>query len=102
MDNPLITSESRATAIGEWVENYMKNRIVLDMSWRVDPRIDALDVITNDNGYNVNNVIMTSVNFKYNGAFRGTLEGCILDIPLDSYSILGVGRLGKMMLGGGG
>jgi hypothetical protein len=78
VDNPLITSESRATAIGTWIENYMKNRIVLDMSWRVDPRIDALDIITNDNGYNVNNVIMTSVNFKYNGAFRGSGEGRVI------------------------
>lgn len=78
VDNPLITSQARASAIGSWVEGYMKNRMVLSSKWRADPRLDALDVVANDNDYNTNKVIMTNVNYEYNGAFRGSGEGRVI------------------------
>lgn len=78
VDNPLVTSNDRAVAIGTWVESYMKNRMVLSSSWRADPRLDALDMVDNENDYNINKVIMTNVNYKYNGAFRGSGEGRVM------------------------
>lgn len=78
VDNPLITSQERASAVGEWVEGYMKNRMVLSSEWRADPRLDALDVVGNENEYNSNKVIMTSVAYEYNGAFRGSGEGRVI------------------------
>lgn len=78
VDNPLITSQERAVVIGSWVESYMKNRMTLSSDWRADPRLDALDVVDNENDYNVNKVIMTSVKYKYNGAFRGSGEGRVI------------------------
>ena len=78
VDNPLITRHSRATSVGRWVENYMKNRMVLTSDWRADPRLDALDIVDNENNYNTNKVLMTSVNYSYNGSFKGSGEGRVI------------------------
>lgn len=78
VDNPLITSQERAIAIGSWVRNYMKNRMKLSSSWRADPRLDALDVVNNENEYGTNHMVMTSVKYSYNGAFRGSGEGRVI------------------------
>lgn len=78
VDNPLITSHDRATSVGRWVENYMKNRMVLTSDWRADPRLDALDIVRNENNYNTNKVLMTSVDYSYNGAFKGSGEGRVI------------------------
>lgn len=78
VDNPLITSHDRAVSVGEWVENYMKNRMVLSSDWRADPRLDAIDIVSNENNYNTNKVLMTSVEYSYNGAFKGSGEGRVI------------------------
>ena len=78
VDNMLITNHDRAIAVGSWVESYMRNRMTLSSSWRADPRLDALDMVDNENDYNTNKVIMTSVKYSYNGAFRGSGEGRVI------------------------
>ena len=78
VDNPLITSQDRALTIGQWVGNYMKNRIKLSSSWRADPRLDALDVVSSENDYGVDKVLMTEVDYTYSGAFRGSGEGRVI------------------------
>jgi hypothetical protein len=42
---------------------------------RADVRLDALDIVTNENDYGTSRVRMTNVKFDFNGAFRGTGEG---------------------------
>jgi hypothetical protein len=78
VDNPLITSQERANAIGSWVKSYMKNRMTLSSEWRADPRLDALDIVDNENEYNTNKVIMTKVEYSFTGAFRGRGEGRVI------------------------
>ena len=78
VNNPLITSHERAISVGNWVENYMKNRMVLTSNWRADPRLDALDIVSNENNYNTNKVLMTTVDYSYNGAFKGKGEGRVI------------------------
>lgn len=78
VDNPLITSQDRAIAVGKWVETYMKNRMTLSSDWRADPRLDALDMVDNENDYGTNKVLMTSVKYSYNGAFKGSGEGRVI------------------------
>ncbi len=78
VDNPLITSRERAVILGAWMENYLKNRMTLTSSWRADPRLDALDIVTNINEYNSNQVRMTEVAYDYNGAFHGSGEGRVI------------------------
>ncbi len=78
VDNPLITDIDRAMAVGELVRKYYANRMSLSSSWRTDPRLDALDYVTNENDYNKPNVLMTKVVFGYNGAFKGSGEGKVI------------------------
>lgn len=78
MDNPLITNTATANSLGEWVSTHLSHRMSVDSSWRADVRLDALDIVTNENAYNTNKVRMTDVEFKYNGAFRGTGEGKVI------------------------
>ena len=78
IDNPLITDVDRATSIGTWAGMHLGHRMTLDSSWRADVRLDALDIVTNENNYNTNNVRMTDVTFKFNGAFRGTGKGKVI------------------------
>lgn len=78
VDNPLITNQNRAIAVGKWVETYMRNRAILSSEWRADPRLDALDVVDNENDYNTNKVLMTSIKYSYSGAFKGSAEGRVI------------------------
>lgn len=78
VNNPLITSQERAIAIGSWVKEYMKNRMTISSKWRADPRLDALDIINYENEYGANQMLMTNVSYSYNGAFRGSGEGRVI------------------------
>ncbi len=78
IDNPLIVDSDMAMALGTWLGTHLGHRMTLDSSWRADVRLDALDIVTNENSYNTNNVLMTDVEFRFNGAFRGTGEGKVI------------------------
>ena len=78
IDNPLITSVERANSLSAWLATHLSHRMKLDSNWRVDVRLDALDIVTNKNDYVNNRVRMTDVEFKYNGAFRGNGEGKVI------------------------
>ena len=78
IDNPLITNTASASALGEWLYEHLSHRMTLDSSWRADVRLDALDIVKNVNTYDTNRVRMTEVEFKYNGAFRGTGKGKVI------------------------
>jgi hypothetical protein len=78
VDNPLITDTSRAQAVGNWLATHLGHRKTLDSSWRADVRLDPLDIITNETAYSTHKVRMTDVEFKYNGAFRGTGKGKVI------------------------
>lgn len=74
VDNPLITDKARAAAVGKNVGDYMSHRETLTFDWRSDPRLDVLDMVTN----NGKTVRMTDVTYSYNGAFRATGEGRVM------------------------
>lgn len=78
VDNPLITDTDRASSLASWLTTHLKHRMTLDSSWRADVRLDALDIVKNENNYNTSRVRMTDVEFKYNGAFRGTGKGKVI------------------------
>jgi hypothetical protein len=78
VENPLITDVERATAVGEWVVNYLTNRVTLEVEWRPDVRLDALDMVQIANQYGNNNALMTEVKFDFSGAFRGKGKGRVM------------------------
>jgi hypothetical protein len=79
INNPLITTRGMAGGVGQWMHTHLGHRMALDFSWRADVRLDALDIVTNTNDYGTNRVRITDVEFKYNGAFRGTGEGKVIE-----------------------
>ncbi len=72
--NPLI-SDARAPEVARWVADILSNRRTLSGEFRVDPRLDPMDIVTNVNQFSESRVLITDVKFSYNGAFRGTYEG---------------------------
>ena len=81
IDNPLITSwDNFGILVAANVGTNLNARMTLDSSWRADVRLDALDVVTNENEYNSNQVVMTEVQYKYNGAFRATGKGKVYNV----------------------
>ena len=64
--------------VAEWMRDYITHRQSLSYSWRSDPRLDCLDVIGSRDAFTDNNVIMTKVDYSYNGAFRGSGEGRVI------------------------
>lgn len=75
IDNPLVTSAESAVTLGQWVGGYLVNRMTMKSVCRADVRLDALDIVSNENEYTKNNMRMTHIKFDFNGAFRGTGEG---------------------------
>ena len=78
IDNPLVTNTTLANSLGEWAYDYLKNRITIKSENRADVRLDALDIISNENDYATNDVRMTNVEFSFNGAFRCKNEGRVI------------------------
>lgn len=72
--NPLI-SDSQAPIVAAWIANYLKQRKTLNGEFRADPRLDALDRITNQNQFAETIALVTEIEYSYNGAFRGRYEG---------------------------
>lgn len=72
--NPLI-SDDRAQAVAQWVADYLENRRILSGEFRADPRLDALDRVTNVNQFAESVVLVTQIEYSYHGAFRGNYEG---------------------------
>lgn len=74
LSNPLI-SDSQALPVAYWVANYLHNRRTLTGNFRADPRLDPLDLVRVENQFAQSIVLITEVQFTYNGAFRGNYTG---------------------------
>jgi hypothetical protein len=78
IDNPLITKVNMARRVAQAASSGLGNRMMLDFAWRADVRLDALDQfgVAVGNGNVANRIVqMSEVEFKFNGAFRGTGTG---------------------------
>lgn len=78
IDNPLITDIEWATSVGNWVASELSKRASIETSWRPDVRLQPLDIIQETDDYNTHRVRMTEIEYKYNGAFRGTGKGKVM------------------------
>lgn len=79
IDNPLIVDTTTANAVAEWCRNCLKNRKIISGEFRADPRLDALDTVTVVSKYGANTVQLTNVKYSYNGAFKGTFTGRVME-----------------------
>lgn len=74
ISNPLISSE-QAPVVAQWVADFLQDRRTLSGEFRADPRLDPLDRVVNTNNFATSTVLVTSITYTYNGAFRGSYEG---------------------------
>lgn len=76
VDNPLISNETRANHVAEWVRTMLNNRKIVSGEYRADPTMDVLDKIAVESKYSTNNAIyVTEIEYTYTGAFRGKYTG---------------------------
>lgn len=78
----LLIAEEQGKKVAVWAADYLQNRRLVSGSYRADPRLDPLDIARNETKYYTANVLITTVKYSYNGAFRGSYEGRSLDSSL--------------------
>ena len=81
VDNPLITTEELAQAVGEWTMNILKGRTTVTGEFRPDTRLSAGDIITADNQFSEsgNKIVVTSIKYDFDGGFKGSFEGRVIE-----------------------
>lgn len=86
VDNPLISNETRANHVADWVRKTLENRKIVSGEYRADPSLDVLDKIAVESKYGINNAIyVTEVEYTYSGAFRGKYTGRSTDFPAETW-----------------
>jgi hypothetical protein len=79
--NPMVTQTDNATHVGRWAAAVLRCRNIVRGSYRPDPRLDVLDVISVESKYSRNFVAaVTEVTYEYNGAFRGQYVGREIEV----------------------
>ena len=68
---PLVAVSLAATATTVYVPREVQDKVT-------ENSVNEQNVVGNENNYNTNRVIMTNVNYEYNGAFRGSGEGRVI------------------------
>lgn len=81
IDNPLITTSEIAQTVGEWVMNMLRGRTTVSGEFRPDVRLSAGDIITTENQFseNGNKIVVTSIKYDFDGGFKGTVEGRVIE-----------------------
>lgn len=70
--NPLVIDLAQASSMAEWLTSILMKRNIVKGSFRPDPRLDALDIISIESKYSNNFVgAVTDITYTYNGAFKG-------------------------------
>jgi hypothetical protein len=81
IENPLITQVENAARVGSWASEILGHRNIVKGSYRPDPRLDALDIISVESKYSQNFMAaVTEVTYEYNGAFRGQYVGREIEV----------------------
>lgn len=72
ISNPVISSVENAKHVGAWSAAVLSRRNILKGSYRADPRLDTLDIISVESKYSNNFVAaVTDITYTYNGTFKG-------------------------------
>lgn len=78
VNNPLI-SESQAPVVAKWIKEMLLNRQSVNGEFRIDPRLDYLDVVPVDTPFATVNAVISTIEITFNGAFKATYEGRVLE-----------------------
>ena len=99
VDNPLISTESQASAIANWVKTMLEMRKGVEGEYRADPRLDLFDVVSVQSKYGaITPVVITNITYTYSGSFRATYKGRVIPGNINT-AVLGNFILGESVLG---
>lgn len=80
VSNDYIYTEGAADSIAKWVSKVLRNRKTISGEFRADPRLELYDIVRVEDRYGrLLNVAITNIKYTFNGAFRGTYTGRILE-----------------------
>lgn len=80
LSNDFIRNTTNAEVVATWVADVLKTRKTISGEFRADPRLDLYDVVRVEDRYGVpTTVVITSITYTYNGSFRGSYEGRVLE-----------------------
>lgn len=81
ISNPLIVQQDNAANVGRWASDVLRSRNLIKGSFRPDPRLDVLDIVSVESKYNSGFVAaVTEITYEYNGAFRGQYVGREIEV----------------------
>lgn len=96
IDNPFIQNVTVATAVGSWVAAWLNKRTSISGEYRSDPRLDCLDGVKSENKYALTPLLITSLSYSFNGAFKAKYVGRVYNEVLTPLQI----PMGTTYLGG--
>ena len=82
INNPLVSKSVSSSAKNALTETYalLSNRRKVNLEFRASPHIDALSFVRTNHqfGY-ASNVLVTDAKYTFNGCFKGTMEGYMVE-----------------------
>lgn len=79
--NPLISQTDNAEDVARWASAVLRRRNLVKGSYRPDPRLDVLDVVSIESKYSKNfAAAITEITYDYNGTFRGKYVGREIEV----------------------
>jgi hypothetical protein len=80
LTNEYIATSTNAARVATWVSSILKNRKIISGEFRADPRLDLYDIVRVEDRYGrLLNVAITNIRYTFNGSFRGSYTGRILE-----------------------
>ena len=80
LQNEYIANETNAIRVASWVANILKTRKTVSGEFRADPRLELYDIVRVEDRYSrLVNVAITNIKYEFNGSFRGSYTGRILE-----------------------
>jgi hypothetical protein len=81
VNNDFVSTQAQAQEVAEWVAGVLKNRKTVSGEFRADPRLDLFDIVTVESKYGpLAPVVITNITYTYNGSFRGSYTGRVLEV----------------------
>lgn len=87
--NEYIANATNAERVATWVYDVLKNRKTISGEFRADPRLDLYDIVRVEDRYSIVRVedrysglltvAITNIKYTFNGSFRGSYTGRILE-----------------------
>lgn len=86
--NSLITTAEQAENVAPRLLTYLgKRQRITSSSFRADPRLDALDIISVENEYGNKAIMVDSMSLSFTGCFKGSAGGVVVEPSMDNSGI---------------